>query len=97
MYVTGDFDGTATDSWKEILFHTGALSLWDVMVIPTTIDGKFGTVTMLLEGRAAAPGSYWTGEWAILSASDGLEDLHGAGTWWTAEVGYDFSDEVHFA
>ncbi len=97
VYVTGDFAGTATDSWRETLFKSGALGLWDVMVIPTTLDGKSGTVTMLLVGRAPAPGSYWTGEWVILNATNDLAGLHGVGTWWTAEVGYDFSGEVRFA
>ena len=97
VYVTGDFAGTATDSWRETLYRTGALSLWDVMVIPTSLDGKSGTLTMLLVGRAAPPGSYWTGGWVILSATDGLAGLHGVGTWWTAGSGYDFSGEVHFA
>lgn len=95
--VTGDFSAMATDTWKEILYHTGALRLNDIMTIPTTVDGKSGTITMLLVGRAAAPGSYWTGEWTILSASDDLADIHGVGSWWTAEVGYDFSGEIHFA
>jgi len=96
VYVTGNFGGTATDSWRETLYRTGAFSLWDRMAIPTTLDGKSGTVTMLLAGRAASPGSYWTGEWVILRATDGLEGLHGVGTWWTANLGYDFSGEVHF-
>lgn len=96
VYVTGDFAGTATDTWRETLYRTGALSLWDVMVIPATLDDKSGTVTMLLVGRAASPGSYWTGDWVILSATDGLAGLCGVGIWWTAELGYDFSGEVHF-
>jgi len=96
VYVTGDFAGTATDSWRETLISTGALNLWDVMVIPASLDGKSGTVTMLLEGRAAAPGSHWTGEWVILTATGDLAGLHGFGIWWTTEVGYDFSGEVRF-
>jgi hypothetical protein len=96
VYVTGDFAGTATDSWKEILISTGALNLWDVMVIPTSLSGKSGTVTLLLEGRAAAPGSHWTGQWVILISTGGLAGLHGFGIWWTADVGYDFSGEVRF-
>jgi hypothetical protein len=95
--VTGDLAAEeATDSWKEILYQTGALRLNDVMSIPTTIDDKSGTITMLLVGRAEAPGSYWTGEWTIMSATEGLAGLRGVGAWWTAEVGYDFSGVIHF-
>lgn len=96
VYVTGDFAGTATDTWKETLFRTGALNLVDVLTVTTSVDEKSGTLTMLLVGRAAPPGDYWTGHWTILSGTDELTTISGHGTWWTGEAGYDFSGEVEF-
>ena len=96
VYVTGDFAGTATDIWKETLFRTGAFNLVDKLTVKTSLDGKSGTLTMLLVGRAAPPGDYWTGQWTILSGTGDLATTSGHGTWWTAGVGYDFSGEVEF-
>lgn len=96
VHVTGDLAGTATDVWKETLFRTGALNLVDKLTVSTSVDGKLGTLTMLLVGRAAPPGDYWTGQWTILSGTEDLSTICGHGTWWTAGVGYDFSGEVEF-
>lgn len=96
VFVTGSFAGTATDTWTETLFQTGALSLRDVLTVSTSVDGKSGTLTLLLVGRAAPPGAYWTGQWTILSGTDDLATISGHGTWWTAEVGYDYSGFVEF-
>jgi hypothetical protein len=97
VYVTGDFAGTATDTWKETLFRTSAFNLVDRLTVSTSVDGKSGTLTMLLVGRAAPPGDYWTGYWTILSGTDDLATISGHGTWWTVGDGYDFAGEVEFA
>ena len=87
---------TATDTWKETLFQTGALNLKDVLTVSTSVDGKPGTLTMLLVGRAAPPGDYWTGHWTILSGTDELATVSGHGTWWTSGDVYDYSGVVEF-
>lgn len=94
--VTGDIAGMAKDAWRENFYRVGSVSLWDRLTVSATVDGKSGTLVMLLVGRAAPPGTDWTGTWTILSGTDDLMNLRGDGTWWTANVGYDYSGQVEF-
>jgi len=94
--VTGDIAGMAKDAWRENFYRVGSVSLWDRLTVSATIDGKSGTLVMLLVGRAAPPGTCWTGTWTILSGTDDLMNLSGEGIWWTADVGYDYSGVIEF-
>ncbi len=52
-----------------------------------TVDGHTGSMVMLAHGRLAAGATEWTGQWTILSASGGLDGLHGHGSWWGPGAG----------
>ena len=52
-----------------------------------TVEGRTGSMVMLAHGRLAAGATEWSGQWTILSASGGLEGLHGHGSWWGPGAG----------
>jgi hypothetical protein len=63
------------------------------------VNGELGTLVILWSGRGTATGQ-WTGRWMILSGTDGLEHLHGQGTWWGPDppesVDYPIAGKIYF-
>ncbi|MFX0194776.1 MAG: DUF3224 domain-containing protein [Candidatus Hodarchaeota archaeon] len=78
----GSFTGTSTALFIVIMFEAGAGS-WSVDLISTftgTVDGKEGTLVLLLVGEKPADGE-WRGHWEILRGTGELANVRGFGIW----------------
>jgi hypothetical protein len=106
--LTGTFNGTSNPdkSWAVVTVHCSG-SGWvkgQVVFDEVTVDGRTGGLVMRTNGRLAAdPGSEWTGQWVIVSATGELEGLHGQGKWWGPGAGgpglpgfLEYDGKVHF-
>ncbi len=90
-----EFDGTINgDSNPDlgtstvVLHCNGSVSFHGRLYFDeVTVDGRTGSMVMLTQGRLAAGDLEWSGQWTILSASDGLDGLHGNGSWWGPGAG----------
>jgi hypothetical protein len=73
---TGTFDGTLTLQGSLIFHPDGSATTQDIGTFSGAVNGVLGTVTLRHTGRSSAAG-IWQATDVVLSATDGLADLHG--------------------
>ena len=79
---TGTFDGSSTEDARVVIHCNGSWSFHATVTFDqVTVDGKSGTLEMKVNGSRPDAFSDWTGRWVITDGTDGLENLHGQGTW----------------
>ncbi len=78
----GTLSGTSFDVGKVVIHPSGNWNYRAIGDFTGTVDGKSGTLQMLLVGSRPDAISEWQGTWVILSGTGELEDLHGQGTFW---------------
>lgn len=93
--ANGTFNGTVTDAWVEI-WHNQSLNLRDWMKFNGTVDGKSGTLTIRLVGKATIPGIEWKGQWTITGGTGDLANLRGQGSWWGTGLDVEYSGNIQF-
>ena len=78
----GPLQGYSYDVCTVIVHPSGSMIYNAIGYFVGTVDGKTGTLEMLLRGILPAGSSSWEGTWVILSGSGELENLRGQGTFW---------------
>jgi hypothetical protein len=82
---SGDFEGTADAIWRLRMFKD--LPTIDVRLVSDftgTMLGTYeGTMTIIMFGdHPSSPDTQWYGEWAVVSGTGDLANVHGTGIWW---------------
>ena len=96
---TGDFVGNSTEAGRVVVHSSGMWSFNARSSFQGTVNGKAGTLEMLLVGKRADENSVWAGQWNIISGTGELANLHGQGTWEGPGFpisGIDFWGKIHF-
>ena len=96
---TGDFEGTSTEVGRVVVHSSGAWSFYARSSFQGSVNGKSGTLEMVLVGKRADENSIWAGQWNIIGGTGELANLHGQGTWEGPGFpigGIDFSGKIHF-
>ncbi len=92
----GALEGVTIGQSTLRLEGSGDFTLEGQHVFAGTVDGRSGTLVLLIEARGIFPTSF-VGQLVILSGTDGLADLRGS---WTVQgiPGYagTYSGQVHF-
>jgi hypothetical protein len=78
----GAFEGEAMDECVVVIHTSGAWFYQGMASFQGTVQGRTGTLQILLIGSRPDGLAEWEGTWRILSGGDELEHLHGQGTWW---------------
>ncbi len=82
----GDISGTSTSDSRWVLHYlptpgaTGTNNLHGVNTVSATVDGKSGTLIILLTANRSPNDEAAEGTWVILSGTGDLANLHGGGT-----------------
>jgi hypothetical protein len=82
----GDIAGTSTSDSRWVLHYlptpgaVGTNNLHGVNTVSATVDGKSGTLIILLTASRSPNDDAAYGTWVILSGTDDLANLHGHGT-----------------
>ena len=82
---SGDFEGTADAIWRLRMFKDlPTIDAWLVSEFTGMVLGKYeGTMTIILVGdHPNSPDTQWYGEWAVVSGTGDLANVHGTGIWW---------------
>ena len=95
LIESDEFSGTISGesnpdlNTSEVVLHcNGSVSFHGRLYFDeVTVDGRTGSMVMLTQGRLAAGDLEWSGQWTVLSASGGLDGLHGTGSWWGPGAG----------
>ena len=96
---TGDFEGTSTELGRVVIHSSGMWSFNARSSFQGSVNGKTGTLEMLLVGKRADENSLWAGQWNIISGTGELANLHGQGKWegpGFPNGGIDFWGKIHF-
>lgn len=95
---TGTFEGDSTEIGVVVLHSAGFNSFKAIVSFVGSVDGKTGTLEMLVVGKKPdrLPGTEWEGKWVILSGTGELVNLHGQGIWWGSNRNINYTGNVHF-
>lgn len=79
---TGPLQGTATTEYWVIFHRSGVATFSSKGVFQGTVLGSDpGIAEFQLTGILQAGAAEWQGTWRMGQGTDGLEDVHGGGTW----------------
>ena len=104
---TGAFEGTATEEYVGAMHGcTGVFGTPDfafevgfykgTVTFTGEVDGRAGTVEILLVGKSPGDMSDWTGTWRIISGTGELANLHGSGVFWSnAPMDIHYEGQIH--
>jgi len=82
-YQYGTFVGTSYDVFTAVVHPSGFVTCEGLISFSGTVgeNGESGTMVILFVGKQSAETGLWSGQWVILSGTEGLANLHGQGTW----------------
>jgi len=100
---TGDIAGSSTSDSRWVLHYLpfpgarGTANMHGLNTMSATVDGKSGTLTILITGRVDKD-LVGDGTWQIISGTNDLTNLHGRGTWGpSGTVGVDvYTGQIHW-
>jgi hypothetical protein len=106
-HLTGTFEGSSNpaETGGTVVAHcSGMFTFKGTLTFDEiTVEGRTGGLVMKVNGQLPDVESEWTGTWVIVSATGGLEGLHGQGSWWGPRAGgpglpgdLDYDGNVHF-
>lgn len=78
----GSFEGVSFDECDVVIHRSGAWQYRAIAYFDGSVNGQVGELTLRLSGSRPDASSDWTGQWVILSGTDGLANLHGQGTFY---------------
>jgi len=89
---TGTISGPSHEDFVAQWDKAGDLraTLWSTFT-GAEVNGAHGDMTMRISCVAPADGSFFGGEWKILTGTEGLTHVRGEGTWWGADDGVHYS------
>ena len=80
---SGTFTGTSTEDGNIIITCSGKwIFKATVTFDQVMVDGKSGTLEMIVRGSRPDEMTDWTGIWIITNGTGELENLRGYGDWW---------------
>lgn len=83
---TGDLDGEALTEYWAKFYPSGAATFSSKGVFYGSVLGSApGTAVFEVTGISQAGTDQWQGTWRIGQGSEGLENVHGQGTWYGPE------------
>ena len=80
---TGTFEGTSREEPAKVVIHpSGSWSFQSVISFVGKVNGRSGTMRMLVAGKRPDTSADWHGDWVIHSGTGDLATAYGEGTWW---------------